>query len=302
MVNPAAGSGRGSTDADRVVAEYRSRGVEVRLHEPATRLDAVELLARLRATAPERLVVRGGDGMMQLAVQSFAGSDTTLGLLAGGTGNDFVTGLGLPTRLADAIAATLGPGTRIDLLRSGDQRAASVVTAGFAVDVNERADALRWPRGGQRYTVAALRQLPVLTTTCYDLCIDGVTRRVDANLLAVANTPMFGGGMRIAPDADCADGLLDLVIIGPASRATFAMVLPAVFSGHHVRHPSVEVIRAASVEVSSMGTAVPLRADGEVFGDVDAATTRIVVDRAAVCVAGIQQGPTMEKDAHDVPV
>ena len=83
----------------------------------------------------------------------------------------------------------------------------------------------------------------------YRLVIDGEVRELDAMLLAVGNSSYYGGGMKICPDADPSDGLLDLTIVHSASRAKLLRLLPQTFSGRFVRDPCVERLRARTVRV-----------------------------------------------------
>jgi len=133
-----------------------------------------------------------------------------------------------------------------------------------------------------KYTVASLIELPKLDRYGFDLMLDGEPHAVEANLIAIANTVYFGGGMKIAPQAQFDDGQLDVVLIGPAPRATFASVLPLVFSGRHVRSRHVTTYRARSVELR--GIEASLRADGEQFGRLPATLS---VEPKALLVAGI---------------
>ncbi|MEO5993860.1 MAG: diacylglycerol kinase, partial [Arthrobacter sp.] len=73
-----------------------------------------------------------------------------------------------------------------------------------------------------------------------------------------------GGGMKVTPDAVLDDGLLDLFIVGPLSRAGLLRVFPKVFSGGHLGHPAVHIRRVRSVELSADG--VVAYADGERIG------------------------------------
>ncbi|NNH24718.1 hypothetical protein HLB09_16815, partial [Pseudokineococcus marinus] len=163
------------------------------------------------------------------------------------------------TRGVDVLAVAGGDGTGSPE-RNGSPRppdggdrervVLGVVSAGFDALVNERANGWRWPRGRARYVLAVARELPVRPRTTYRLVVDGVPETRDALLVAMANTSSFGGGMRIAPDADAGDGHLDLVVVDPLPAWEIARVFPRVFSGTHVDHPAVSVRRARSVEVA----------------------------------------------------
>ena len=138
------------------------------------------------------------------------------------------------------------------------------VTGGFSVDVNRRADALRFPRGSSRYTVATLLELPGLRHR--DLAITVDEQRFDCRsaMFAVANTSTFGGGMAVCPDADPSDGLLDVAVVGPASRSTLLRLLPKVFNGSHVGHRQVHMLRGQTVTIE--GESIDLVGDGEPLG------------------------------------
>ena len=83
-------------------------------------------------------------------------------------------------------------------------------------------------------------------------------------LVAVGNGPSYGGGMRVCPDADPADGLLDVVVVRALRIPAFLRVFPRVFAGTHVRHPAVEVLRARRVRLEAPG--IVAYADGERVG------------------------------------
>lgn len=83
-------------------------------------------------------------------------------------------------------------------------------------------------------------------------------------LISVANGQSIGGGMKVTPDARLDDGLLDLFIVRPLSRARFLAVFPKVFSGRHVGHPAVDIRRVRHVELATAN--VVAYADGERIG------------------------------------
>jgi diacylglycerol kinase (ATP) len=85
-------------------------------------------------------------------------------------------------------------------------------------------------------------------------------------LVAVANTSSFGGGMRVCPDADVADGLFDVMIVHALSVAAFLRVFPKVYSGTHTTHPAVEIHRARRVRLEASG--IQSQADGEAFAEL----------------------------------
>jgi len=84
-------------------------------------------------------------------------------------------------------------------------------------------------------------------------------------LIAVGNGQSYGGGMRVCPNADLRDGLLDIMILHPVSKIEFLKVFPTVYQGGHINHPQVQVIRAEKVRIESAAIAY---ADGERIGQL----------------------------------
>ena len=295
-VNPTAGRGRGAHSGAVAAARLAADGVDVvpitGAHAAQVRANAAQALA----DGADTLVVVGGDGMVHLGVNLVAGTGHTLGIIAAGTGNDIARGLGLrigdPDGAArDVVAAVEADAVReIDAVRctlpASDQPAdpsasqsagpsaepapdrvswfAGVLGAGFDALVNERANGWRWPRGDRRYDLAILRELPVLRARDYDLDLDGRPWQVRAVMVVVANGPAYGGGMQICPDARMDDGLLDVLVVAPLSRAAFLRIYPRVYAGTHLSDPRVSVRRARRVRVAAAG--IVAYADGERLG------------------------------------
>ncbi len=237
----------------------------------------------------ERLVICGGDGLVHRCLPAVVHTGVDVAVVPVGTGNDFARAFGIDHLHAVAIATVApdrGEAALVDVIRAGDRYAASVVTAGYSGRVTATANRLRFPPGSAKYTVAALRELGRLSPARATLTLHGeqveggvdepIVLGGDFTLIAIGNTPSFGGGMQICPDAEPTDGLLDVVTVGPIGRLAFARWLPRVFRGTHTAHDGVQVARAASVTIE---THEPLWADGEPFVP---APVELTVDRRAL--------------------
>ncbi|MEM9608364.1 MAG: diacylglycerol kinase family protein [Actinomycetota bacterium] len=263
--NPQAGHGRARELADRARLEATARGHSATLLPSSSATVSRTAADEAVADGIDRLIVVGGDGTVHQAVQVAAGTPLVVGIVPAGSGNDVIDPLGLAHDPAVAIDRALGPGVPVDLLRIGDRYGVTVATLGFSVSVNQRADRLRWPRGRAKYTAATIRELIGLRPYPLIVVLDGRRLEVAPNLLAFANTSDFGGGMRIAPDARPDDGQLELVVVGPAARATLLRVLPRVRTGRHIEHAAVQVHRGARATIET-DQSWEVRADGEVVG------------------------------------
>jgi diacylglycerol kinase (ATP) len=263
LVNPTSGGGRGARAGRDAAATLRRHGRRVRALVGRDGDEASDLAGRAVADGVDGLVVVGGDGMVHLAVQHLAGTDVPLGVVPAGTGNDVARYLGVPRHDATAAAEVVASGRqrRMDLARAGGVHYATVLACGFDSLVNERANAMRRPRGQLRYTLATAAELRALSPVRFTLELDGCRREVDATLVAVGNGPSYGGGLRICEGATVDDGLLDVVVIGPVGRAELVRVFPRLFRGTHTTHPQYQHHRARRVSVAAPG--IVAYADGE---------------------------------------
>ena len=265
VVNPTSGKGRGAAVRAEVEERLRAGGAHVRSIVGVDGDHARDLTHDAVTDGVDAVVALGGDGMVHLALQTVAGTDTPLGIVPAGTGNDLASSLGLPTNTLAATELILaGSRRRIDAVRVGERWFGCVLGAGFDSVVNERANSLRWPKGPQRYNVAIALELPRFKPVPFTLTLDGEEWRTEAMLVAVGNAQSYGAGIRVTPDAILDDGLLDVCVLGPVSKAEFVRTLPKARTGEHVGHPAVTVRRARTVTVDAPG--VVAYADGERMG------------------------------------
>jgi diacylglycerol kinase (ATP) len=266
LVNPTAGKARHAATVGAVHARLSAGELDVTRMQGADGAEAADLARQAVAAEYDVLAVMGGDGLVHLAVQALAGTGTALGVIPTGTGNDVARYLGLPRgKPVDAAEVICRQVIRsMDLGKAGSTYFATVLATGFDSLVNERANAMTWPRGQMRYNLATLAELNVFTPLPYTLELDGGRRRLDAMLVAVGNGPSYGGGLRMCEGALLDDGQLDVVIINPISKAELLKVYPRLFRGTHVSHPAYEHHRVRQVSVAAPG--IVAYADGERVG------------------------------------
>ncbi|WP_194409056.1 diacylglycerol kinase [Microbacterium cremeum] len=276
LVNPAARGGSHTGAASTAAERLRVHGVQTAIISGGSAAESSSLLRTAIGVGVDAVVVAGGDGTVNLALQEVAGTGIPLGIVPAGTGNDFAETLGLreldAVAAADAIAS--GATRRVDLARvtRDDGTTAyfgSVLASGFDSKVNDRANAMRWPRGGSRYTLALLAEFARLAGIPYDVRMelaDGTIERVTGDLVmaTVGNGRHYGGGIPICPDADPADGLLDVLLVRPAGRARLLRLLPRVYRGTHASVPEVRMARVRGVRLAA--PRVTAYADGDPIG------------------------------------
>jgi diacylglycerol kinase (ATP) len=263
--NPTSGKGRGARLVGPVAERLGGHGIAVRVVTGEDAAEATGLVAAAVADGVDAVVALGGDGMVHLAAQAVCGTDTPLGIVPAGTGNDFAVALGVPTDPMSAVDRLVNGRPRsIDAVRSSGVWWLNVLGSGFDSAVNERANRMRWPKGKRRYDLAILAELRVFRPIRFCLTLDGVPWETEAMLVAVGNGVSYGAGMRITPDAVLDDGLLDVTVIGPLPRWELLRVFPTVYKGAHVRHPAVSQRRARVVRLEAAGQVAYV--DGERLG------------------------------------
>lgn len=265
LSNPASGRGMSRQISEVVRGRLVGAGIQVRMLRGRDADESLALTRRAVEDGVDAVVAVGGDGLIHLAVQALAGTATRLGVVPAGTGNDVARALNIPrddpTAAAELVVA--GRERTIDLVRSGSKYFVTVLAAGFDAIVNERANAMSWPKGPMKYNLATLAELRTFTPLSYVLDVDGETHRFEAMMVAVGNGPSFGGGMRITEGAVIDDGLIDVVAILPMSRLELIRTFPKVFAGTHVDHPKYRHYRGRSVTIAAPG--IVAYADGERF-------------------------------------
>jgi len=244
---------------------------------------AIEL-ARLAASDGYRyLVAVGGDGTVNEVangiLHSTNASTTALGIVSTGTGSDFIRSVGI-SRDYTAACSVLTSSRRLSIdvgvveyQRQGHTLERFFVNAaGVGFDAAVVKETERLPKffggtipyvAGMLRTLFSYRNKPVVVRVG-----DEVEEHKVLNV-AVANGGYMGGGMRIAPQADVGDSLLDVVIIGDMGKLELLKEFPKVYKGTHVSLPKVKMKRGSQVTIES-SEPVLVYADGESLGECPA--------------------------------
>lgn len=250
IFNPSSGGGRGSKIAADAAGLLEARGADC--ESTATEsLEHAEELARAAVRRGRVVLACGGDGVIGAIARGVAGEGGLMALVPGGRGNDLARALGVPTGTADAVDVALGGREQlIDLGTGNGVSFCCIASCGYDSDANRLANEDPGT-GSTAYIKAAIRALREWKPATFTVTLDGVESSFTGYSVVVANSCAYGGGMRVAPDADPKDGILDVVTIGDSPKWEFLMRFPLVFLGRHTRSRSVTVQRARRVEISA---------------------------------------------------
>jgi len=303
VVNPKANAGRDQGVRLREFREALARdGHGVRMVETAGPGGGVACAQALAGEVDVLLAV-GGDGTFCEVVGGMLTADKQgVGAVAPvsfGTGNDVARHLGL-RREAEVLTALRGYQAggpdrvrRMDVLevrchvggREVVRHGFLFAAVGFASDILRYTTprVKRWFGPQLSYSVGFFRALARWQPV--PLRVSTERGRIEEPLVVAmaANAPHAGGGgMRIAPGADLADGLSDVSLIRALGRAAIARQFIRLTQGTHIRHPRVDFFRSGWMEVDA-ATPQPVALDGDVVGETP---MRVRVLRQAVPVVG----------------
>lgn len=267
VVNSKAGKGRASKLAGKFEVLLKSNNLPYEIINKATYEETFsEYRLSIASGKFEKVVAIGGDGLVNLCLQEVAEQNIGLSVIPAGTGNDFARAVGSYRKSVNEIFNVVRSQepTSIDLGlvtgAFGKRWYVQVLSTGFDALVNNLANRINWPRGQMKYTLATVLTLARFKPIPYELIIDGKQFKQDFMLLSVANGETYGGGMRICPDASNSDGIFDILLVHPVSKIVLLSIFPKVFTGKHVPHPKIDIIRGKKVQLSADASAF---ADGE---------------------------------------
>lgn len=283
LMNPTAAGGRPLRLLPTVRDELRTLGFDHRVVETKD-IEHASSAAGESAAAGEVVVALGGDGLVGALAGALRGA-APLGVLPGGRGNDFARALGIPKDLREACRVlTTGVERSLDLGEANGRPFVSIASTGYDSDANRIANDARVLKGELVYLYGALRALVSWRPAHFTLKLDGENHEFDGYTVAAANAPYYGGGMRMAPKADMADGMLEVICVGRSSKVRFLANLPKVFAGTHVEVEGVTSLRAREVEIAA-DRPFDVYADGDVLTSLPA-TARVVPGGLRVIAPG----------------
>ena len=233
-------------------------------------------------------MIFGGDGSVHRQLAASVASQVPMLCVPTGSGNDFARALGLATfqdaltawrklcagsqnvRSIDVAQITSHPASRDSGLATQDSLYCCVAGAGLDSEVNRRANRLpSWLRGHGGYILSLVPALagftpPQISVELFDS--DGPSQiTAPAMLVAFANAPSYGHGMRIAPRAQLDDGKLDLCFVRQTPKLRLLRLFPTVFSGGHLRMTEVIYAQCSGLKIAS-DPPQDIFADGESIG------------------------------------
>jgi len=284
-VNPASAGGRTGRLWPRIAIELKSAIGEYDFAFSAAPGGATAIVRDAIAAGAKRIIAVGGDGTINEAINGLCAGDVPpqpdilFGAVTSGTGGDFRRSFGMRSgyrgsieRLRNAKATLIDLGLLVRQQAGGQSDYRwfnNIASFGFSGEVIRAVNEARWSRmlGGKvAFLVHSLRELRRFEGRHVELTIDGETASLDICTVAICNGRYFGGGMMIAPEADTADGLFDVIVV--LQNPPLPMLdLRLLYRGAHLGHRNIRVFRGARIVARALSNRpVRLEVEGEAVG------------------------------------
>ena len=293
FLNAAAGSGRAKRTLARIRGIFERRACRVDCVETRSRSELEDRTVRLVEEGRQIFLALGGDGTLQGLVQAVMGRDVTIGIIPAGSGNDFAAALGFPpnpVRAAELLFDCEPCLVDVAIARTADGNERVYVGGG---GIGLDADAARYAAshyrrlsGKIRYVASALHALKHFEALCVRAQCGEVggsdCRELQSNALVacVLNSPTYGGGLRLAPNARIDDSLLDLTLLESLKVPQVLRLVPRLLATGQVTTPGMQRVQCSRVRLEPDRFCF-FHGDGEILGP---APVEIAVLPAAVRV------------------
>ena len=259
FVNSTAGGGK----ASRIVAEVRrafaQAGYAAEYEEPRSVEEFCSMVRAAIHAGCKTLIAMGGDGTLQALVREALHCPVTFGIIPSGGGNDFASALGIRNWQAAVQPIAQGNSRPVDLLRVQFKDSSAIYLGGGGVGLDAEAARLasqrfaNW-RGRSRYVAAAisaLRGFPGVDVELEFPANDSSAVRRKVLLAAALNTPSYGGGLRLAPEAQLDDGLAEVVLIEMLSNWEVAALIPHLLLTGELKTGRVQRLRSSRIKLKT---------------------------------------------------
>jgi YegS/Rv2252/BmrU family lipid kinase len=274
LINPSSGKRHPQEVVACIRRHFQAPAWEAEIHLLQGPQEALRLARQAVRRKVWAVVVAGGDGTLNEVLSALVGSPVRLGLIPRGTGNGFARGMGLFAGPEEACQVILrGRSVRVDAgLLNGKRYFLNVCGVGFDALVAKTANDLRWVNrfhGVLRYGLAGLASFRRLGLPKVRVRTQGKVWEQEVLLLAACNSSQYGLNVRLAPQADPGDGLLDLVALPPLSPWRFLYNLGLSLASRPLKDSRTS--RHQRMDLENAGT-VPayVHVDGEPAGDLPA--------------------------------
>lgn len=270
IVNPVAGSGFAMTMAGKIREMIALHNLDAVIAFTERKGHATTLAEYYAANGYNCIIGVGGDGTMnEIAVPLVNRKDIVTGLIAGGTGNDFIQVTGFPDRFGEEDWATF---FRVNVMPMDVGICnGKVILNGMGLGFDAQVASENYtesgevkPGGKAKYIWHIVKTLFFYREKKMKMTSNGSTVETDCFMNTVANGRRFAGSFHLTPEALVNDSLLDVCAIKRLNLFQRLKILLMVPSGTHVRDRHVNYYQTDKL-VIEFPSRMPFHIDGELF-------------------------------------
>ncbi|NJD03442.1 MAG: diacylglycerol kinase family lipid kinase [Ruminiclostridium sp.] len=267
ILNPAAGKGKTLKLVPAIKSYFAALNEDYKIEITKYPGHATEIAAQYSSQQPCRIYSVGGDGTLNEVLNGMAGSNSSLGVIPSGSGNDFIKSIDPDSPLNNIIARSVeGSAKLIDIARVNGRYFINIASLGFDAQVahtTQHFKKLPLITGKMAYILGIFTTILQRKTNMLEIGIDGGFIEADALLIAIGNGRYYGGGMMPVPEAEITDGMFDICLVDNISRMKILRLFPLYMKGQHGKISDVHFYKGKRVEIKS-ASPIAMNSDGEI--------------------------------------
>lgn len=272
IVNPVAGNGialRITKTIDMLFKELKLKYEDIDYEIVYTKEagHATEIARKYSSRGDYRIYAVGGDGTLNEVLNGMVGSNSSLGCIPGGSGNDFIKTIVTKfDRKRILMNTVLGTEEEIDIGEVNGRYFINIASMGFDASVVKNVDKfknLKHLPNKFAYIASIFDTARNFKNLNLKMVIDDEEFQTEAFMVAIANGKYYGGGIKIAPLAEIKDSLLDVLLVRNMTAVKIMKFLPKAIAGKHMDLEEVTFRRAKEVYLLS-DEPVFINIDGEI--------------------------------------
>lgn len=271
IYNPTAGREEVKRNLASILTILEDAGLETSCHATKMRGDAVEAARQAAVNDFDIVIAAGGDGTVYEVVNGLADvpERPKLGIIPGGTTNDFARAVGLPRHIEKAAKViTEGHTIPIDIGKLNERYFINIAGGGWMTDVTyDVPSKLKTVIGQLAYYAKGLEKLPSIRPIRVKIETNDQVLEETVMLFLIANSNSVGGFEKLAPDADLSDGLFDVIIVKKTNLGEFIRLASLAIRGDHIHDSNIIHLKTNRLCISSPDQ-VLLNLDGELGGEL----------------------------------
>lgn len=266
LINPMSGKGKSLNALKTVETILTGKQIEYEVHRTSRANEALEIVAELNNKPECHLIVMGGDGTFNEALNGIHNFETiTVGFIACGTGNDYIKSTNIPKDPAAALELILKNDVGYtDFIQLDNNRALNAAGAGMDVDILCKYAEMKAFHGKAKYYASLFYTVAHIKFHKMEIDFGDRVEEKSTIIASCANGKYIGGGMAISPYSDVNDGLMDVVLVGEARGLKKIGLLLKFLKGKHVETKYCETFRCKEFTAKLLNENEKIQVDGEV--------------------------------------